>query len=67
MGGRIEGTGDTYPHKIYELLRNLVFNNTNVSLLDYCAPTLLNKFSHHWLCSVLYKLTMNTPLIKGIP
>jgi len=30
MGSRIGGTGGTCPHKIYELLKKLVFNNRNV-------------------------------------
>jgi len=38
MGSRIGGTWGTYPHKIYELLRNLVYNNRNVCCYIIVPP-----------------------------
>jgi len=44
MAGRIGGSGGTCPHKIYELLRNLVFNNRNVNF----GSEILAMHTAHW-------------------
>jgi len=65
MGGRIGGTGGTCPHKIYELLRNLVFNNRNVSCEIIVPPHVLISSAttgYIPLVLVIYKLIMYIPL-----